>query len=174
MGIWFRRASYCGLSVVAVLTFSLNADETLIRLVNDKKFDDAVKYADDKLPAASRDAATWAQIAKANAALNLPEKALACFMVAWRMNPKDYSALVGAAKIYNKLDQPESALNYANKALEQNFTAEASWEYARACIKLNRATDAKKALEKVIESDPENAIANRELGVIYYNSKEFD
>lgn len=174
MGIWFRRARYCGLSVVAVLTFSLNADETLIRLVNDKKFDDAVKYADDKLPAASRDAATWAQIAKANEALNLPEKALACFMVAWRMNPKDYSALVGAAKIYNKLDQPESALNYANKALEQNFTAEASWEYARACIKLNRATDAKKALEKVIESDPENAIANRELGVIYYNSKEFD
>ena len=163
-----------GLLIASALTVSLHADETLNKLINDKKFDDAVKYADDKLPAASRDAATWGQIAKANEALNLPEKALACYMVAWRMNPKDYNALVGAAKIYNKLDQPESALNYASKALEQNFSAEASWEYARACIKLNRAADAKKALEKVIETDPENAIANRELGVIYFNAKEYD
>jgi len=170
------RAGAClvGLSIVSVVVFTLYADETLNKLVNDKKYDEAVKYADDKLPAVSRDGAAWALIAKANEALNLPEKALACFMVAWRMNPKDYSALVGAAKIYNKLDQPENALNYASKALEQSFTAEASWEYARACIKLNRAADAKKALEKVIESDPENAIANRELGVIYYNAKEFD
>jgi len=150
------------------------ADDTLNRLITEKKYDEAIKYADDKIPAASRDAATWAQIAKANEALNLPEKALACYMVAWRMNPQDYNALIGAAKIYNKLDQPENAINYASKALEQNFSAEASWEYARACIKLNRAPEAKKALEKVIETDPENVIANRELGLIYFKAKEYD
>ncbi len=154
--------------------FTLFADETLNKMVADKKYEEALKYADEKIPAASRDASVWSQIARANEALGLPEKALACYMVAWRMDPKDYGALVGAAKIYNKLDQPENAITYANKALEQNFTPEASWEYARACIKLNRAADAKKALEKVIETDSSNATANRELGIIYYNDKQFD
>jgi tetratricopeptide (TPR) repeat protein len=158
----------------AVLVSSLCADDAFNKLINDKKFDEALKYADEKIPAASRDAATWCQIARANEALSLPEKALACFMVSWRMNPKNYDALLGAAKIYNKLDQPDNALSYASKALEQSFTPEASWEYARACIKLNRGAEAKKALEKVIESTPDNAIANRELGVIYYNDKQFD
>ena len=160
--------------ISCAFVFTLFADETLNRMVSDKKYEEALKYADDKIPAASRDATAWSQIARANEALGLPEKALACYMVAWRMDPKDYGALVGAAKIYNKLDQPENAITYANKALEQNFTPEASWEYARACIKLNRAAEAKKALEKVIETDSSNVTANRELGVIYYNDKQFD
>jgi tetratricopeptide (TPR) repeat protein len=158
----------------AVFISSLSADDAFNKLISDKKFDEALKYADEKMPAASRDAVAWSQIARANEALGLPEKALACYMVAWRMNPKNYDALLGAAKIYNKLDQPDNALNYASKALELSFTPEASWEYARACIKLNRAAEAKKALEKVIETTPDNAIANRELGVIYFNEKQFD
>jgi tetratricopeptide (TPR) repeat protein len=169
-----RRTGLLALCISCVVVFTLFADDTLNKLIADKKYEEALKYADEKIPAGSRDASTWSQIARANEAIGLPEKALACFMVAWRMDPKDYGALVGAAKIYNKLDQPENALTYANKALEQNFTPEASWEYARACIKLNRAADAKKALEKVIETDSSNATANRELGIIYYNDKQFD
>jgi tetratricopeptide (TPR) repeat protein len=167
------RIHFIGVFFFTALISSLFADDAFNKLIADKKFDEALKYADDKMPAPSRDAAAWSQIARANEALGLPEKALACFMVAWRMNPKNYDALLGAAKIYNKLDQPDNALSYASKALEQSFTPEASWEYARACIKLNRAADAKKALEKVIETTPENAIANRELGVIYFNEKQF-
>ena len=172
-----RFSGRIGLLVMGIscaFVFTLFADDTLNKMIADKKYEEALKYVDDKIPPASRDASVWSQIARANEALGLPEKALACYMVAWRMDPKDYGALVGAAKIYNKLDQPENAITYANKALEQNFTPEASWEYARACIKLNRAADAKKALEKVIETDSSNATANRELGVIYYNDKQFD
>ena len=137
------------------------------------KYNEALKYADDKFPAASREAPEWVQIAKADEGLGLPEKALACYMVASRLDPKDSKALAGAAKIYNILDQPESALNYANKSLKLNFSVDATWEYARACIKLNRGADAEKALEKVIQADTGNAIASRELSVIYFNDKEF-
>ncbi|MBN1128629.1 MAG: tetratricopeptide repeat protein, partial [Chitinispirillaceae bacterium] len=102
-----------------------------------------------------------------------PEKALACYLVAWRVDNKNYKAVYGAAKVYNSLNQAENALNMAKKALDLSFTAEASWEYARACIALDRVVEAKSALEKVIESDPGNVIANKELGNIYYNDGQW-
>lgn len=163
-----------GLGVVAFLISCANADDTLNKLINDKKFDAAIKYADDKLPPASRNAAEWTHIAGADEALNLPEKALACYLVASRLDPGDFAALLGAAKIYNKLDQPENAADYAGKAMALNFTVDAAWEYAHACITLNRPADAKRALEKIIQADPQNAVVNRELGAIYFNEKKFD
>lgn len=163
-----------GLWVVAFLIAGANADDTLSKLVDNKKFDEAIKYADDKLPPASRNAAEWTQIAKADEAINLPEKAIACYLVASRLDPSNYEALLGAAKIYNNLDQPENAADYAGKAMDLNFTVDASWEYARACITLNRPADAKRALEKIIQADPQNAVANRELGAIYFNEKKFE
>ncbi len=150
------------------------ADDAFDKLINDKNYKAALDYADDKLPAPQRTADIWVKLGKANEAMGLSEKALACYLVSWRLNPKDYESLLGAARIYNKLDQPDNAMSMAQKALEVNFAAEASWEYARACIKLNKASEAKKALEKVIQSDSSNAIANRELGNIYFNSKQYE
>jgi len=146
----------------------------LNKLINDKKFDAAIKYADDKLPPVSRSAAEWTQIAGADEALNLPEKALACYLVAARLDSEDFAALLGAAKIYNKLDEPENAVNYASKAMARNLTPDAAWQYARACITLNRPAEAKKSLEKIIQADSQNSLANRELGVIYFNEKKFE
>ena len=147
------------------------SDETFNKLIASGKYKEAIDYADDKISPSDRDAMIWIKLGQANEAVGLTEKALACFLVSWRMNPNDYHALLGASKVYNKLNQPDNAINMAKKALDQNFTAEASWEYARACIALNRSAEAKKALEKVIQSDSANAIANRELGNIYYNEK---
>ncbi len=101
------------------------------------------------------------------------EKALACFMVAIRNDIKNYEAQLGAARVYNKLNQPETALNMAKKAIELKATGEASWEFARACITLNRTIEAKSALEKVFETDKANIDAARELGNIYYNAKDY-
>ena len=53
-------------------------------------------------------------------------------------------------------NNPEEALSLAKKALDKNFTAEASWQYAKACIALNRSVEAKAALEKVIQGDSGN------------------
>jgi tetratricopeptide (TPR) repeat protein len=166
-----RSSAVCILAVAAFL--SVAADPALDKLLSEGKFKEAIDYADEKFPTAQRDANLWVQVARANEGIGVPEKALACYLVAWRMDEKNYKALYGAAKIYNDLSQPDNALNMAKKALDINFTAEASWEYARSCIALNRVVDAKSALEKVIGSDPNNAIANRELGNIYYNEKQW-
>lgn len=170
-----RFSFLANVSCVTIL-FSIiglvDADETFDKLMSSGKYKEALEYADDKMT--DRNAATWIQLGKANDALGLTEKALACYLVSWRINPDDYNALVGAAKVYNTLNQPENALDMAQKALQKNFTAEASWEYARACIVLNRSSEAKKALEKVIQTDSSNVIANRELGLIYYNEKSWE
>ncbi|MDD5673641.1 MAG: tetratricopeptide repeat protein, partial [Chitinivibrionales bacterium] len=160
--------------VLIAWIFSAFADETFDKLIADQKYKEAIQYADDKIPAEARKADIWVKLAKANEELGFNEKALACYMVSWRLNPSDYQSLLGAAKIYNKLSQPDNAMTMAQKALAINFTAEASWEYARACIQLNRSAEAKKALEKVIETDAGNVVANRELGLIYYNDKQYE
>lgn len=168
----YRNNVMCGavilISVAAVL-LPLRADPALDKLVADGKYREAIDYAEEKLPAPQRDAGVWVQLGRANEGLDMPEKALACYLVGWRMNADDYQPLFGAARIYNKLGQPDNAANMAKKALEKNFTAEASWEYARACIALSRPVEAKAALEKVIASDSTNAIAGRELGNIYFS-----
>ncbi|HUI93810.1 MAG TPA: tetratricopeptide repeat protein [Chitinivibrionales bacterium] len=170
---WLLMCGAAGLFMISLFAATSRADDTFDKMINDKNYKAALDYADDKIPAPSRTADVWVKLGKANESLGLIEKALACYLVSWRLNPKDYESLLGAARIYNKLDQPENALEKAQKALEINFTAEASWEYAAACIKLKRPADAKKALEKVIQTDSSNAIANRELGNIYYNDKQY-
>ncbi|MCL2182161.1 MAG: tetratricopeptide repeat protein [Chitinispirillia bacterium] len=149
------------------------ADAEFDRLIGAKNYTAALDYADSKLPAIDRSPAVWVKVGRANEELDYIEKALACYMVAWRVQSGEYQALLGIARIYNKMEQYDNALPMAEAALKVNFTAEASWEYARACIALKRPADAKQALEKVIASDPNNAIANRELGNIYFNDGEF-
>jgi tetratricopeptide (TPR) repeat protein len=172
----FLSSTLCviGMVIVTLTATKAYSDDAFDKLIKDKNFKAALDYADDKIPAPSRTADTWVKLGKANEQLGLVEKALACYLVSWRLNPKDYESQLGAARIYNKLDQPDNALSMAQKALDASFTAEASWEYASACIKLKRPADAKKALEKVIETDSSNAIANRELGNIYYTDKQYD
>jgi tetratricopeptide (TPR) repeat protein len=143
------------------------------RLFNARSFAEALSHADANIPTAGRTPELWVRIGRANEAAESIERALACYMVAWRMNPELYDALLGIARIYNRMEQPESALPMAEAALRVNFTAEASWELARACIALNRPADARQALEKIIEVDAANVIANRELGNIYFNAGEF-
>ncbi len=172
----WSRFGFLAVKGYLVILFSfvlvVKADNTFDKLISSGKYKEAIDYADEKLT--ERTPGIWIQLGKANEAIGMTEKALACYLVSWRMNPDDYNALVGAAKVYNTLNQPENGLNMAKKALEKNFTAEASWEYARACISLNRSSEAKKALEKVIQSDSSNTIANRELGQIYFNEKAWD
>lgn len=170
---WFslsRSTVVVALSLLAA-SYSIFSDPTLDKLIADKKYKEAVDYADDKVPAGQRDAAAWLQLAQANEALGIPEKALACYLVAWRLDQGNYQAMLGAATLYNELGESEEALSLAKKALDKNFTAEASWQYARACIALNRSVEAKAALEKVIQGDSGNVIANKELGNIYFNEK---
>ena len=170
-----RYQTRCIVSALMLfLTVSLAfSDETFDKLMEAKNYAEALTYAEKKIPTTSRDAATWVKIGRANLETGLTEKALACYLVATRMDAKNYEALLGTAKVYNSLNQAANAAPAAKKALDVNFTAEASWEYARACIALNKPADAKKALEKVVEADPANITAVKELGIILYNEKSY-
>jgi tetratricopeptide (TPR) repeat protein len=160
--------------IACAYAYAVFSDDTFDKLIDSKSFSEALNYADSKIPAPSRDSKTWTKLGHANEGQGLVEKALACYMVAARMDSKNYEALIGTARIYNKLNQPANAATAAKKALELKNTSEASWEFARSCIALNKAVEAKKALEKVVEADPENVAAQKELGLIYYNEKAYD
>jgi tetratricopeptide (TPR) repeat protein len=159
---------------VAAFATGAFADETFYRMIRAENYSEAVKYADDKIPPTSRDGQLWASIGIAHENLNAPEKALACYLVGMKMDEKNYDTYLGAARVYNTLKQPDNAKEMAEKAMEIRATGEASWEYARACIGLGKAKEAKAALEKVVQSDPNNVVANRELGRIYYDEKDFN
>ncbi len=169
---FFRVAAKLA-AIAAIAASSVLADQVFDKFYSKGDYREALKYADEKLSPASRTTDVWVKLGNANLKLDLTEKALACYIFAQRLDAKNYEALLGSAKIFNKLKQYERGLDLAQKALEQNFTAEASWEYASACIALDRGAEAKKALQKVIETDPGNLIANRELGLIYNAEKEY-
>jgi len=169
----FTRYLLCPL-FVAVFAVGAFADETFYRMIRAENYSEAVKYADDRIPPTSRDGQLWASIGLAHENLNAPEKALACYLVGMKMDEKNYDTYLGAARVYNTLKQPDNAKEMAEKAMELRSTGEASWEFARACIGLGKAKEAKAALEKVVESDPNNVVANRELGRIYYDAKDFN
>ncbi|MDR2591763.1 MAG: tetratricopeptide repeat protein [Chitinispirillales bacterium] len=163
----------CPLIVVAIAVGAV-ADETFYKMIRAGNYSEAVKYADDRIPPTSRDGQLWASIGLAHENLNAPEKALACYLVGMKMDENNYDTYLGAARVYNTLKQSDNAKEMAEKAMSLRQTGEASWEFARACIGLGKAKEAKAALEKVVESDPNNVVANRELGRIYYDAKDFN
>ena len=159
-------------SLMIFFTVSLAfPDETFDKLIDQKNYSEALIYADKNIPTTARNAAIWVKIGKANLEIGHTEEALACYLVATRMDAMNYEALLGTAKVYNSLNQPTNALPAAKKAMDVNFTPEASWEFARACIALGKQAEAKKALAKVVEADPSNIPAVKELGLIYYYDK---
>ena len=170
------RSTTLGIRLMALLAvlgkFSI-ADDAFGKLFGAGNYNEAIKYADEKIPIGERDASIWAKLGIAHEGQEMIEKALACYMVAIRNDAKNYEAHLGAARINNNLNQHENGLDMAKKALAIKTTGEASWEYARACLAL-KSPETKAALEKVVETDKANAIANRELGNIYYKEKNFE
>jgi len=160
--------------IAAVFAVGAFADETFYKMIRAGNYAEAVRYADDRIPPTSRDGQLWASVGIAHENLNAPEKALACYLVGMKMDETNYDTYLGAARVYNTLKQPDNAKEMAEKAMEIRQTGEASWEFARACIGLGKAKEAKAALEKVVESDPNNVVANRELGRIYYDAKDYN
>jgi tetratricopeptide (TPR) repeat protein len=136
------------------------------------KYADAVKYAEDNIPVGSRDAGVWSKMGVAYEKQDFNEKALACYMVSMRSGKsmKPILARPGSITISSSRKPP---LTWPKKPWSFKPTGDASWEYARACIALGKSGEAKAALEKVVEVDPTNVVANRELGLIYYKANDY-
>jgi len=173
-----RYRSVCTLLFTALLTTSslpvvAGTDAQFDKLYSSGKYRELIDYAEEKVPVANRDSDIWAKLGVANEEQGLIEKALACFMVAMRLDQKNYEAYLGAARVYNKMGQSEGALDMAKKAMEIKPTGEASWAFAQACITLNKVSEAKAALEKVCEMDPSNTVAQRALGNVLFKEKNY-
>ena len=127
-----KRFAMMGFSAMMIVSLASFADDTFDKMMNAGRYGEAVKYAEDNIPVGSRDAALWAKMGLAYEKQDFNEKALACYMVSMRSG-KSYDAYLGAARVYNNLKQPETAVDMAKKAMEFKPTGDASWEYARAC-----------------------------------------
>ena len=160
-------------AILLVFAAAVTANDDFDKLYAAGKYKEAIEYADDKIPVGDRTSAIWSKLGKAHEEQQLVEKALACYMVSIRLDPKNYEAPLGAARIYNKMGQAESALEMAKKAMAIKMTGEAAWTFAQACITLNRVDEAKSALEKVAEVDPSNMVAVRALGNVFYKEKNY-
>ena len=158
------------IGAVGIPAFS---DESFNRLLQAQKYAEAVKYADANIPPGSRPVDIWVKVGFANEQLGLLEKALANYIVGSRLDAKNYDSYLGIARIYNSMNRPEYSLSYAKKAMALNPTGPASWEYAKACLALKKPEQAKDALEKVVEFDPTNSVANKGLAEIYWKEKSY-
>jgi tetratricopeptide (TPR) repeat protein len=171
-----NRITFAVSLLIGLLGIPVFSDDSFNRLIQAKKYSEAVAYADANIPPGARTADIWVQIGYANEQLKLVEKALASYIVGTRIDPKNYDSYLGIARIYNTMGRPDNVLTYAKKAMELRPTSPgpASWEYAKACIAMKKPEQAKEALEKVIEFDPRNAVANKGLAEIYWKDKEYE
>ena len=160
--------------ILGLLVLSAFPDDKLDKLMQSKKYSDAIAYADTKFPSSSRAAEIWVKVGVANEELGFPEKALACYLVCAQSDAKNYDACLGIARIYNKMGSAQNALTFAKKAEELKSTPESSWELASACINLKKLPLAKEALENVVKFEPSNVPACNALSDIYWKELSYD
>ncbi len=91
------------------------------------------------------------------------------------VNPKSVSMLRKLASIYVKINQFANAKVLYEKILIQgNVTPEIYYEFAHLCVKTNDMDKAEKILKKVVDLNPDFAMAHKDLGVLYLSKRLFD
>ena len=91
------------------------------------------------------------------------------------VNPKSVSMLRKLASIYVKINQFANAQVLYEKILIQgNVTPEIYYEFAHLCVKTNDMDKAEKILKKVVDLNPDFAMAHKDLGVLYLSKRLFD
>lgn len=91
------------------------------------------------------------------------------------LNPKSVSMLRKLASIYVKIGQFSNAkLLYEKILIQGNVSHEIYYEYAHLCVKTNDMDKAEKILKKVVELNPDFALAHKDLGVLYLSKRLFD
>lgn len=91
------------------------------------------------------------------------------------MNPKSAAMAEKLAEVFVAVGQVEDAkLVYELLIRKGKVTAEVYYRYALICRQSNDMDKAIKIFKKVIELDPKNAVAHKDLGVIYLIQRLFD
>jgi len=91
------------------------------------------------------------------------------------LNPKSKLMLQKLANLYLRVDQPMNAKEIYERLITQGIvSADIYYEYALICVKTGDMDIAEKILKKVIELNPEEVKARKDLGVIYLEKRLFD
>ena len=91
------------------------------------------------------------------------------------LNPKSVNMAQKLANIYVKIDKPAQAKEIYEKILLQgNVNEDLYYEFAHVCLLINDTDKAEKILKKVVELNPNQAQAHKDLGVLYLSKRLFD
>ena len=90
-------------------------------------------------------------------------------------NPKSVSMAQKLANLYIEIRQFRQAKDlYDDIILKASPTSDVLYQYAILSTQLYDTATAEKIFKKVIKMEPDNAIAHKDLGVIYLNQRLFD
>lgn len=149
------------------------ADTEFQRLIDNGSYQKAVEYADEKIPAASRNSETWCKIGKANEKIGLTEKALACYRVAGSKDKGNFNADIGMASVYNTMKEPDKAMLMARIAMQKKPVCGAFLEYAKAARTLGKTKVSEESFKRALEADPASPEANLEMGCQYLEKENY-
>ena len=91
--------------------------------------------------------------------LKLKDKALEQFLKAYDYLPEAIDPLLEIVRCYGELDRPADAEPYARRGVEVDPDSPATWgNLAMTLIQLHRREEARSALDRALELDPENPI----------------
>lgn len=91
------------------------------------------------------------------------------------LNPKSKLMSQKLADLYLKTAQPQRAKEIYERIIANGIVSpEIYYEYAITCVRTGDIDIAEKILKKVIELNPQAALARKDLGVIYLSKRLFD
>lgn len=157
--------------LILLITLTVYADKRLDRYVERGRYQKALRYIDRKYPPQERDLDIWLKAGSLNQRLEMPEKALGCYIAILRKDPQNFQALLSISGIYRKLHRGLNAYTMIKKAVELNPTDEALWEHAQVCLMTDRKEEARESLLKIHDINPE---AKKALGVMYFEEHDHE
>jgi tetratricopeptide (TPR) repeat protein len=156
-----------------ILLISLSvysADRALEKLILKQKYQQASSYLEKKYPAEQRDEELWVKAGLICEKSGMKEKALSCYLSAYKLNNNDYSALMALGQLYNELNFSSNAYVMLQKLISNGENdPDVFWELAQTCLKLGKLDEAKQYLSKI----PYKPEAQKTLGLILFEQKNY-
>ncbi len=170
-----RIVSYVVLAGIGAGALSESlADEKLDDLLKLGKYEKAIRYAREQIPAAERDVGVWLQVAEAHEKIGSPRKdILGCYEEARKANPSDPRVYLGLARMSYRVKDYKKALEHYQKSYLLSRTAEASEGIALSALKLGKKDMARDAAESAVALDSSVHDSRLILADQYFNEGKY-
>lgn len=148
------------------------------KLYKGQDYAGALKKYEEALPLVSgtKQSIVYAAIARSNAGLNQPDKAIEAYKKAIEMSPDSPDYRKALAQFYLKEKRYEDALNlYAeSKGAGSESADKTLFQLGQTLSNQGNGEVAALAFERAIKANPENAEAYYELGMLFFYDKKSD